>query len=202
MEYYLSVMTFTFVTGATPGPNNMMLLASGVNHGIRKSMPHYLGICIGFPIMVAVVGFGLGTVFKEYPSIYIYIKVSGIAYLIYLAWKIGNAGNSSASSNIRQPLTFIQNAVFQWLNPKAWVIAIGALAAFTRPDSVAQSIATVIFAYFIMGFIYTALWLKLGQGLQQFLGSGKRIHYFNITMALLLLLSVIPMLFTGANNLA
>jgi threonine/homoserine/homoserine lactone efflux protein len=202
MEYYLSLITFTFVTGITPGPNNMMLLASGLNHGIRKSMPHYLGICIGFPIMVAAVGFGLGALFKEYPSIYSYIKVSGIAYLLYLAWKIGNAGNSRASSKIRQPLTFTQAAAFQWLNPKAWVMAIGALAAFTMPDNVAQSVAMIIFIYFVMGFICMAIWLKLGQGLQLFLHSGRRTEYFNIIMAVLLALSVIPMVFTGFGNVA
>lgn len=197
MDYYLLIITFTFVAGITPGPNNMMLLASGLNHGIRKSMPHYLGICIGFPVMVAVVGFGLGALFEQYPSIYIYIKVLGITYLLYLAWKIANAGNSSASSNIRQPLTFIQAAAFQWLNPKAWVIAVGALAAFTTPENVIQSVVAIILIYFVIGFICMALWLKLGQGLQQFLRSGKRIHYFNITMAVLLALSVIPMAFTG-----
>jgi len=200
MEYYLSLITFTFITGVTPGPNNMMLLASGLNHGIRKSMPHYLGICIGFPIMVAVVGFGLGALFEQYPSIYIYIKISGISYLLYLAWKIANAGNSSASSKIRQPLTFIQAATFQWLNPKAWVIAIGALAAFTTPENVTQSVVAIILIYFVMGFICMALWLKLGQGLQQFLRGGKRIHYFNITMAVLLALSVIPMAFSSFGN--
>ncbi|UVW35263.1 LysE family translocator [SAR92 clade bacterium H455] len=200
MEYYLSLITFTFVAGITPGPNNMMLLASGLNHGIRKSMPHYLGICIGFPIMVAVVGFGLGALFEQYPSIYIYIKISGISYLLYLAWKIANAGNSSASSKIRQPLTFIQAATFQWLNPKAWVIAIGALVAFTTPENVTQSVVAIILIYFVMGFICMALWLKLGQGLQQFLRGGKRIHYFNITMAVLLALSVIPMAFSSFGN--
>lgn len=202
MEYYLSLITFTFITGVTPGPNNMMLLASGLNHGVRKSMPHYLGICIGFPIMVAAVGFGLETLFEQYPAIYSYIKVSGITYLLYLAWKIANAGNSDASSTIRQPLTFIQAAAFQWLNPKAWVMAIGALAAFTTPDNIAQSVVMVIFVYFVMGFICMALWLKLGQGLQQFLRSGKRIDYFNITMAVLLALSVIPMAFTGFGDVA
>ncbi|MDG1496289.1 MAG: LysE family translocator [Porticoccaceae bacterium] len=197
MDYYLSVITFTFVAGITPGPNNMMLLASGLNHGIRKSIPHYLGICIGFPVMVAVMGFGLGALFKEYPSIYIYIKVSGIIYLLYLAWKIGNAGNPNASSRIRQPLTFIQAAAFQWLNPKAWVIAVGALAAFTAPDNMVQTVATVIFVYFVMGFICMAFWLKLGEGLQLFLQSGKRLQSFNIAMALLLALSVVPMAITG-----
>ena len=202
MEYYLSLITFTFVTGITPGPNNMMLVASGLNHGIRKSMPHYLGICIGFPIMVAAVGFGLDALFEKYPSIYIYIKVSGITYLLYLAWKIANAGNSSASSKARQPLTFTQAAAFQWLNPKAWVVAVGVLAAFTSPETVTQRFAAIILIFFAMSFICMAIWLKLGQGLQQFLRSGKRIHYFNITMAVLLALSVLPMMFTGFGDVA
>lgn len=202
MEYYLSLITFTFVTGITPGPNNMMLVASGLNHGIRKSMPHYLGICIGFPIMVAAVGFGLDALFEKYPSIYIYIKVSGITYLLYLAWKIANAGNSSASSKVRQPLTFTQAAAFQWLNPKAWVVAVGVLAAFTSPETVTQRFAAIILIFFAMSFICMAIWLKLGQGLQQFLRSGKRIHYFNITMAVLLALSVLPMMFTGFGDVA
>ncbi len=196
MDYYLSLITFTFVAGITPGPNNIMLLASGLNHGIRKSMPHYLGICIGFPIMVTVVGFGLGALFEQYPGIFIYIKVSGIAYLLYLAWKTANAGNSSASKNVRQPLTFVQAAAFQWLNPKAWVIAVGALAAFTTPENVTQSGVTITLIYFVMGFLCMAIWLKLGQGLQQSLSKGNRIHYFNITMAVLLALSVIPVAFT------
>jgi Putative threonine efflux protein len=196
MEYYLSLITFTFVAGITPGPNNMMLLASGLNHGIRRSLPHYFGICIGFPVMVAVVGFGIGALFAEYPSAYLYLKVLGITYLLYLSWKIGNAGNPSAAKKIREPFTFLQAAAFQWLNPKAWVIAVGALAAFTIPDNVKLSVAVIIAVYFLMGFICMAVWLILGQGLQRFLGSGKRIHYFNILMALLLALSVIPMAFS------
>jgi len=202
VEYYLSLITFTFVAGITPGPNNMMLLTSGLNHGIRKSIPHYLGIGIGFPIMVAVMGFGLGALFLEYPSIYIYIKAAGITYLLYLSWKIANAGNANASSKIREPLSFLQAAAFQWLNPKALVVAIGALAAFTTPENVTQSVIAVILVYFFVGFICTAVWLTLGQGLQQFLRSGKRTGYFNITMAVLLALSVIPMAFTGFGNVA
>ncbi len=201
MEYYLSLSIFTFVAGITPGPNNMMLMASGLNHGIRKSLPHYLGICIGFPVMVAVVGFGMGAVFSTYPNIYLYLKIFGITYLLYLAWKIANAGNPKASQNIKKPFTFIQAAAFQWLNPKAWAIAIGALAAFSTKDNFTISVLSVIAVYFMMGFFCMGLWLKLGQSLKKFLHTNKRVTYFNITMALLVVLSVIPLAFTSISNI-
>lgn len=200
MEYYLSLSIFTFVAGITPGPNNMMLMTSGLNHGIRNSLPHYLGICIGFPIMVAAIGFGMGTVFSKYPSIYLYLKIAGITYLFYLAWKIANSGNQNAAQKIREPFSFMQAAAFQWLNPKAWAIAIGALAAFTTKENFSVSVLSVIFVYLVMGFICMGFWLKLGQSLKRFLHAGNRVAYFNIAMAILLVLSVIPMVFSGIND--
>lgn len=202
LEYYLSLSIFTFVAGITPGPNNMMLMASGLNHGIRKSLPHYLGICIGFPVMVAAIGFGMGAVFSKYPSIYLYLKVSGITYLVYLAWKIANAGSQNAAQKTKEPFSFIQAAAFQWLNPKAWAIGIGALAAFTTKENFTLSVFTVIFVYLVMGFICMAFWLKLGQSLKRFLHTRNRVQFFNITMAVLLVISVIPMALTGINNVA
>lgn len=200
MEYYLSIITFTFVAGITPGPNNMMLMTSGLNHGIRKSLPHYFGICVGFPIMVAVIGFGLGALFSKYPSIYTCIKILGISYLFYLSWKIGNAGNPNATKNVREPLSFIQAAIFQWLNPKAWVIAIGALATFTHRENFNTGVITVTLIYFFVGFICMGFWLKLGQSLQHVLTEGKRIHYFNIAIAVLLVLSILPMVYSGVKD--
>lgn len=202
MEYYLSLITFTFVAGITPGPNNMMLMASGLNHGIRKSMPHYLGICLGFPIMVAIVGFGLGAVFTQYPRIYFYMKVFGIVYLLYLAWKIANAGHMKAGKKVGAPFSFIQAAGFQWLNPKAWAIAVGALATFTAEEGFAHSMLSVIFVYFVMGFVCMGVWLKLGQSLQILLSTQRRVNSFNIVMACLLVLSIIPMAFTQLGMVA
>jgi threonine/homoserine/homoserine lactone efflux protein len=199
MEYYLSLLTFTFVAGITPGPNNLMLVVSGLNHGIRKSLPHYFGICIGFPLMVAVIGFGLGALFLKFPGMYLSIKVLGISYLLFLAWKIANAGNIQAKKALREPLTFLQGAAFQWVNPKAWVIAIGALAAFTIQGNVTESVMAIILVYLIMGFVCMGLWLKLGQVLQQFLSGESRIRMFNILMAALLVLSVIPMVLSEIN---
>jgi threonine/homoserine/homoserine lactone efflux protein len=193
MEYYLSLITFTFVAGITPGPNNLMLVVSGLNHGIRKSLPHYFGICIGFPLMVAVIGFGLGALFLRFPSIYLLIKTLGISYLLFLAWKIANAGNMQAARALREPLTFLQGAAFQWINPKAWVVAIGAMAAFTVQGKVVESVIAIILAYLILGFIYSAVWLTLGQVLQKFLSDKSRVRAFNILMSVLLVLSIIPM---------
>jgi len=202
LEYYCSLFIFTFVAGITPGPNNMMLMTSGLNHGIRKSLPHYLGVCIGFPVMVAAIGFGMGAVFSKYPSIYLYLKISGITYLFYLAWKIANTGNPKTAQKIGKPFSFIQAAAFQWLNPKAWAIAVGALAAFTSKENFTVNVFTVILAYLVMGLICMALWLKLGQSLKRFLQTGNRVNYFNIVMAVLLVLSVIPMALSGINNVA
>lgn len=178
----------------------MMLMASGLNHGIEKSIAHYLGICIGFPIMVAVIGFGMGAVFSKYPSIFLYLKVSGVSYLLYLAWKIGNSGNQKSSANIRNPFSFIQAAAFQWINPKAWAIATGALAAFANQENFNLGVISVILLYFVAGLICMALWLKLGQSLRGLLHTENRVTYFNISMGVLLAFSVIPIMFTGIGH--
>ncbi len=185
-------MTFTFVGSITPGPNNIMLMTSGVNHGIRKSIPHYLGISFGFPVMVAAVGLGMGVVFTAHPNLHRSVSILGAVYLLFLAWKIANAGNPEASRSVRAPLTFVQAAIFQWVNPKAWVMAIGAIAAFTTPGYVAQSVAFIILSYLVVGMLCMGIWLKLGASLRAFLQAGRRVQYFNYSMAVLLVLSVIP----------
>lgn len=199
MEYFFSLILFTFVAGITPGPNNLMLIVSGLNHGIQKSLPHYFGVCIGFALMVAIIGFGLGAFFLNFPSMYLSIKILGISYLLFLAWKIANAGNMQAKKGLRKPLTFLQGAAFQWVNPKAWVIAIGALAAFTIQNHMAESVIAIVLVYLVMGLITMGLWLVLGQALQRFLKEEKRIRLFNIVMAALLVLSVIPMILSEIN---
>lgn len=151
--------------------------------------------------MVTVIAFGIAALFTQYPVIYFYLKMSGIAYLFYLSWKIANAGNASATNNIREPFTFLQAAAFQWFNPKAWVIGVGALAAFTTPENFEIDVVTIVLIYLLMGFLCMAVWLKLGHVFQQFLHGGKRVHYFNIVMGLLLALSVIPMAYTGIGEL-
>lgn len=199
MEFYLSVLIFCLVSAITPGPNNIMLMTSGVNHGIRRSIPHYLGICLGFPAMVSAVGLGLGAVFANYPSVHQFVKVVGIGYLLFLAWKIGNAGNPGANPGLQDPLTFFQAAAFQWVNPKAWVISIGLVATFTSGENIQAQIAFIILAVFFVGVFTLGLWLMLGAALQKVIHRRKHLQYFNIAMALLLALSVLPIAFSELN---
>ena len=177
-----------------------MLTTSALNHGVTKSLPHYFGICIGFPIMVTVVGFGMGAIFIKYPSTFFFLKICGILYLCFLAWKIANAGNPQASEATKSPFTFVQAAAFQWLNPKAWVIAISALAAFSSQTNFALSVVSVIAMYFLTGLISMALWLMFGHSLKHFLNTANRVKYFNISMAIVLVLSIIPISFTSISN--
>ncbi|MDX1490796.1 MAG: LysE family translocator [Pseudohongiellaceae bacterium] len=190
MEYLLSLFVFTFVACATPGPNNIMLLASGVNHGIRNSLPHYFGICIGFSVLVAAVGFGLGALFSQAPLLHQVLQTIGAAYLVYLAWRIASASAVDESESSAKPLSFIEAALFQWVNPKAWIIAVGAIATFTVQSRITQSILTIVAMYFIVGVVAMGIWLTLGASLQNFLKSSKRRRVFNIFMATLLLFSL------------
>lgn len=199
MEYLVSLMVFTFVASATPGPNNIMLFTSGVNHGIKKSLPHYFGICIGFLLLVAAVGFGLGTLFKQSPLLHQFIKFFGALYLIYFSWKIASTESDSSSNEIRAPITFLEAVLFQWVNPKAWVIAIGAIATFSIQSRIATSIAMIIAMYLFMGLLAMGIWLTLGTSLQKFLNSDKRRRIFNVSMAILLLLSIIPIILVPIN---
>lgn len=192
MEFYLSISIFCLVTSITPGPNNIMLMTSGLNHGVLKTAPHFLGIVVGFPLMFAALGFGLGTLFLRYPMIHQIIKILGTGYLLFLAWKIANATNNQANDQLKKPLTFLQAAAFQWLNPKAWVIAIGAIATFTSIGNMASEVITIIIGYLILGSLSMAVWLLLGTSLQRIIRSDRQLRLFNIFMAILLLLSVIP----------
>jgi threonine/homoserine/homoserine lactone efflux protein len=193
---YASIFLFCFVTSITPGPNNIMLMTSGVNHGVRKTLPHFSGIIIGFPAMVAAIGLGLSVVFLNYPVVHQIIKVIGIAYLLFLAWKIANSSNPNASENLREPLTFFQAVAFQWVNPKAWIIAVGAIATYTTVGNVKEQVLVIILGYATVGSISMALWLLMGAVLQNFIRNQKQMQLFNICMAVLLVGSIATMALT------
>ena len=192
MEYYLSLLTFTLVTCITPGPNNLMLLASGLNHGVKSSLPHYFGISIGFFTLVLMVAFGLGSFLKAFPGLFSVMKWLGASYLIFLAWKIARSGSSDVSAAIKKPLTFIQAAAFQYVNPKTWVMAIAAITTFSR-DSKVGSAAVIVAAFLVTGLFSQGVWLLSGQGLQGILRMEKSVNVFNYVIGTLLILSVIPM---------
>lgn len=171
-----------------------MLMSSGVNFGIRRSMPLLLGVCIGFPAMFVAIGLGLGAVFQRYPQVHTVISVVGITYLLYLAWRIARSGRPEQVRDIK-PLTFVQAAAFQWVNPKAWVMATGAIAAFTTSAGNMNQQVLNMTLIFITAAVPSALtWLLFGVGLQKLLADPLWLRRFNYLMAALLVLSMLPVI--------
>lgn len=200
MEIYIAIAMFCIVTSLSPGPNNLMLMSSGLNHGIRKTLPHFFGIYVGFPVLFAAIGLGLGSVFLKYPVFHQILKVAGSSYLLFLAWKIANSGSPDAKETLREPLTFFQAVVFQWVNPKAWAVSIGAIATFTTVGDVGKKILTILVGYMTVGSMCLVLWLLLGASLQRLIQGQKHLRLFNLLMAVLLVVSVITIVFTDFSN--
>jgi threonine/homoserine/homoserine lactone efflux protein len=195
METLLPLITYAFVSSATPGPNNIMLTASGANFGFRRTLPHMAGISIGFCFMLAILGLGLGAVFLAAPQLQLVLKFVGAVYMLWLAWKIANAGAPKSGDTHAVPLTFLQAAAFQWVNVKAWIMGITTIAVFVPAgDGQWRALALAVFVFGMVNLPTVALWAGLGVGVRRFLQNPKALKAFNITMALLLVASLIPML--------
>jgi len=196
MDYLPALILFAVTSTITPGPNNIMILSSGLNFGIYRSLPHYLGICLGFTAMVFAVGLGLGAVFEQYPVLHQLIKVAGVLYLLYLAWLIAHSTSSSLESDTGQALTFFQAALFQWVNPKAWVMVTGAVAAYTSVSvDIYWQVIVITLVFFIASFPCVGVWLIFGVGLRKLLTTVEHQKIFNFVMAVLLVLSVLPIVY-------
>jgi threonine/homoserine/homoserine lactone efflux protein len=195
-DLLLALIAFAFVTSVTPGPNNMMLLASGVNFGFRKTIPHMLGIGIGFGFMLLMVGLGIGQVFVQFPQAYTALKVISVIYMLWLAWKIANAGPVKAADGQpdAKPMTFLQAAAFQWVNPKAWTMSLTAMSAYTVPSQYFVSVAVVALVFAIVNLPTVSSWTLFGVGLRRLLADPVRVRIFNICMALLLVASLWPII--------
>jgi threonine/homoserine/homoserine lactone efflux protein len=193
----ISITSFALASVMTPGPNNIMLLSSGLTFGYRRTVPHALGITFGFPVMVVCVGLGVGKVFEIFPFIYTVLKVAGISYLLWMAWHIANTkGGGNTENKKDKPFTFLQAALFQWINPKAWVMAITSTAAFITDHQIA-SIQVIIISciYFFCAIISTNSWSLGGVMLKRFVQNERFVQIFNITMAILIVGSIIPFAF-------
>ena len=190
---YLAIIAFSVTSCVTPGPNNAMIMASGLNYGIRRSMPHYLGIVLGFPTMVLAVGMGIAQLFELYPVMHLVLKIAGAAYLSYLAYKIATAPVSETSVSEGKPFTFIQAAAFQWVNPKAWVLAVGATVTYTTlGEGYVLQVITIGLIFMIFGAPCIMLWLWGGASLKTLMRNPGTVRIFNISMALLLIGSLVP----------
>nr|WP_323776983.1 LysE family translocator [Amylibacter sp.] len=184
---------FAFVSSITPGPNNLMLMASGANFGFWRSIPHMLGIGIGFTIMIILVGLGLIRLFDLFPVSYTILKVFSIAYLTWLAWKIANAAPPKTGESSGTPMTFVQAALFQWVNPKAWSMALTAITAYA-PERTVWSILLVGLVFGVINLPCVSTWTVMGQQIRRLLSRPRWLRAFNIGMAVLLLLSALPVL--------
>ncbi|MCO6392292.1 LysE family transporter [Aliihoeflea aestuarii] len=194
-ETLFAIIVFAFVSSITPGPNNFMLLASGVNFGFRRTIPHMCGIGAGFFTLLMGVGFGLGALFTTFPQLHIVLKIVGGLYLLWLAWKIATARSLSSEKGAKaRPMTFMEAAAFQWVNPKAWIMAVTGMALFTRPDAPYLSVFFVAAAFALVNFPSVSTWAGFGTALRGFLADPVRLKWFNVTMGVLLAASVVPML--------
>ena len=193
LDLLSALVAFALVTVITPGPNNFMLMASGANFGFRRTLPHMLGVGLGFPAMCFCVGLGVMRLFDLWPPLYTILTVLSVGYMLYLAWKIANASAPEKSAVTGKPLTFFEAASFQWVNPKAWSMALSAITLYAPGRSVG-AVLWVVGVYVTCSVISTSTWTAIGTTLRRFLQEGRRLKIFNWTMAALLVASLIPVI--------
>jgi threonine/homoserine/homoserine lactone efflux protein len=194
MENLPALLMFTFSASITPGPNNVMILTSGLNYGVKRSQQHLLGIVLGFSFMVVVLGFGFGILFENFPFLHTFIKVAGVVYLLFLAWRVASTRPKEIEGVARPPLNFIQAALFQWLNPKAWMMATSGIATFASAEAPAGQILLIATVFMFASITCTGSWLVFGAALKRFLSTPRTMRIFNCLMAGLLVLSLLPTL--------
>ena len=187
-----AAMTFALVMSITPGPNNTMLLASGVNFGFRRTVPHMVGITVGCMVMMIAIGLGLGQLFARFPMLYPALEIASAVYLLYLAWKIAASRALSVYSAGQRPMTFFQAAAFQWVNPKAWMMAVSGVAAFHINDNLLINALLLTAAFAIVNLPSITIWAAFGLGVRRFLSGAAALRAFNWSMAALLVASIVP----------
>ena len=194
IEILTALAAFAFVSSVTPGPNNLMLMASGANFGIRRTIPHFLGVVFGFLLMILLLGLGTVEIFSTWPVAYEVLRVLSIAYLLYLAYKIA-AAKPGQVDDAGSPLSALQAALFQWVNPKAWAMAVTALTVYA-PSQVMSQVLLVALVCALVNSPSVFVWVVMGSRLRGLLSNPRRLRYFNWSMAALLLASLYPVLFS------
>lgn len=197
LDLLLPLCTFAAICTITPGPNNAMMLASGLNYGFTRSLPHLFGICCGFAFMIFATGVGLHAVFDRAPMLQVILKYAGALYLLWLAWKLAHAAPMSAEqAGLSKPMSFFGAAAFQWINPKAWVMAVGALTTYLPPGFKALDVAMLAGVFGLIGIFCVGSWALFGVAMRQVLQDARSVRIFNVVMALLLVGSLYPILLT------
>lgn len=193
-EQLLAFAVFAFVTSITPGPNNVMLAATGANVGIRRGLPHMFGISLGFALMLFLVAAGAGAALLENPAAMRVLRVMGIAVLLWLAWKIATAGRTATGERER-PIGFFAAVAFQWINPKAWLICAGAVGGFLQADAPSALPQAAIFGviFILAGTPCMLVWLGFGAAMQRVLTTDRAYRIFNVAMGVVLAATVVVM---------
>ncbi|WP_136656364.1 LysE family translocator [Nitratireductor sp. XY-223] len=194
VDTFLALVAFAFVTSVTPGPNNFMLLASGANFGFVRTIPHMCGIAVGFASLLLGVGFGLGALLQSWPTLHVLLKIGGGCYLLYLAWRIAGSRALAENRAVSRPITLAQAAAFQWVNPKAWMMALTAMVLFANPADPHLSVLFVAAAFVLVNFPSVSIWAGFGTVLRRALSSPQRLKWFNVTMGVLLVATLFPMM--------
>ncbi len=204
-DIFISVCMFAFVSSITPGPNNTMILASGVNFGLRRSLGHLWGISLGFGFMLVVIGLGLHTVLQTYPVVLEVLRYAGAAYLLWLAYQLATASPPQASSPdsavadraavaAARPMGFWAAVAFQWVNPKAWVMAMTAMTAYLPGNATTLQVLLLSGLFTLINLPCVGCWAAFGSAMRRFLQDPLHLRIFNVTMALGLVASIAPML--------
>jgi threonine/homoserine/homoserine lactone efflux protein len=192
---FIALVTFAFISAYTPGPNNALLLATGVNYGFRAALPMIFGVALGFPFLILSVGLGLGRIFDVYPFLLTAIKIVGTIYMLWLAWKIATSRPSeNDSTSASKPLNFIQGCGFQWVNPKAWIIGAYSISAFTLPTQFNVGLSILVGVYVFMGLTSATTWAAFGVALKNLMNDSKWFRIINYSLAAALVASIALML--------
>lgn len=196
-ELFAALAIFAFVSSITPGPNNLMLMTSGINFGMRRTVPHMLGVSIGFTLMIALIGLGVMKVIEAVPGSVTVITVASGLYLLYMASKIATTSTSPAENGTAdaksKPFTFLQAALFQWVNPKAWTMALTAISAYAPKSQGWPGVLIVAGVFGIINLPSTGTWELMGSKMRRFLSDPVRLKTFNVIAAILLVASLYPM---------
>ncbi len=201
-EVVVSLFAFVFVMAITPGPNNVIALSSGATFGFRATLPFLFGVCCGFPVMLLAAAVGLGGVLQTVPWLYPSVQVAGILYLLWLAWKIGSASTLGLDASAApKPLTVWQACVFQWVNPKAWILALGGIATYAAPERFWSTVAVFAVAFVVACWPSLAIWAGFGVLVRRVLDTPARVRRFNLAMAALLIASLWPIVRDGIGKL-
>lgn len=196
-EVFAALAVFALVSSITPGPNNLMLMASGINFGLRRTVPHMLGVASGFTLMIVLIGLGIMQVFEALPGSITFITIVSGLYLLYMAWKIATTdtspGQDGAAKSTSKPFTFLQAALFQWVNPKAWTMALTAISAYAPKAHGWVGVLVVAGVFGVINLPATGTWAVMGAKMRRLLGDPVRLKTFNIIAAILLVGSLYPM---------